>query len=84
MCSIRQAVAVQCQGTKYLPFTKVRACPAGCIDGDSLPLLGGTSPWEGLVEICAGNEYLPVDIATFSIHEANVLCRQMKLGTGKS
>lgn len=54
-----------------------------CVRGDVLPLIGGSSPREGLVEVCTGAGYLPVDIRTFTIREANVLCRQMDLGSGE-
>lgn len=54
-----------------------------CVRGDVLPLIGGSSPREGFVEVCTDAGYLPVDIRTFTIREANVLCRQMNLGSGE-
>lgn len=64
----------------------IRACPAdfppGCVRGDVLPLVGGLSSREGLVEVCLEVGYFPLDLKTFTVHEANVLCRQMELGSG--
>lgn len=54
----------------------------GCVKGDVLPLIGGLSSREGFVEVCAGAGYFPLDVASFTIREANVLCRQMELGSG--
>lgn len=48
-----------------------------------LPLIGGSSSREGLVEVCTDVGYIPVDLKTFTIREANVLCRQMELGSGE-
>lgn len=55
---------------------------AGCIVGHVLPLIGGASSSEGLVNVCTGTQYLPIDLETFTIREANVICRQMGLGSG--
>lgn len=55
----------------------------GCVKGDVLPLIGGLSSHEGFVELCAGAGYFPLDVASFTIREANVLCRQMELGSGR-
>ena len=51
--------------------------------GHVLSLIGGSNSAEGLVEICTPAGYLPVDVRTFTIKEANVLCRQMNLGSGE-
>lgn len=56
----------------------------GCVLGDITPLVGGTSPSEGLVEVCFGMAYRTVDLDSFRVYEAGVLCRQMGLGSGQS
>lgn len=54
-----------------------------CTDGDVLPLIGGSTAREGFVEVCVGGVFLPVSLRSFTIAEANVLCRQLNLGTGR-
>ena len=61
---------------------EVHVFTLGCAVGGVLPLVGGSTHREGLVDVCSGMEYLPVDVKTFGIHEASVLCRQMELGPG--
>lgn len=58
-----------------------------CTFGDiRTPLLGGTSESEGLVEVCINGSYYPVslDSGGFSVREATIICKQLKLGSGKS
>ena len=52
-----------------------------CTNGDIKPLIGGVSPKEGLVEVCAGSRFTHVSFLT--IFEASVMCRQLNQGTGK-
>lgn len=54
-----------------------------CTDGDVLPLIGGSTAREGFVEVCVGGVFLPVSLRSFTVTEANVLCRQLNLGTGR-
>ena len=57
---------------------------AVCVFGEVRPLLGGSSPQEGVVEVCAGEgQFFPVTLTEFTIREAGVLCRELNLGTGK-
>ena len=53
-----------------------------CVEGDVRPLIGGAATTEGFVEVCVGGRYLAVSPDAFTIAEANVLCRQLNLGTG--
>ncbi len=46
--------------------------------------MGGANPQQGLVEVCAGGVYVPIDDGSFTICEANVACRQLGLGGGKT
>ena len=67
-----------------LPVIFLHFLTDSCIQGDVLPLFGGTSAREGLVEVCTGQGFFPVDLNAFTIHEAAVLCRELGLGSGKS
>ena len=49
---------------------------AGCTDGD-IRLTGGSSLWEGRVEICQSNSYLRVCDDLWDELEASVVCRQL-------
>ena len=53
-----------------------------CSDGDVLPLVGGSMEGEGFVQVCLGGRYLPLATVTTTVLEANVICRQLGLGTG--
>ena len=46
-------------------------------------MVGGASPRQGLVEVCVSGVYVPIEDGSFTISEANVICRQLKLGGGK-
>lgn len=48
------------------------------------PLIGGTSPNEGVLEVCYEGEYLPVSLTGLTIAETNVVCRQLNLSTGNA
>ncbi len=54
----------------------------GCAEGDVRPLIGGSMATEGYMEVCVGGRFLAVSLDTFSVAEANVLCRQLNLGSG--
>ena len=50
-----------------------------------VPLLGGASVKDGLVEVCkVDTTFLPVslDDGRFSVREATVVCRELGLGNG--
>ena len=55
-----------------------------CSDGD-VRLIGGSSPYEGRVEVCINNNFGTVcDDGTWGTNEANVVCNQLQFGsTGK-
>ena len=58
-----------------------------CVHGDiRTPLLGGVSDDEGVVEVCVNGTYYPVSLnkGRFSVTEATVICKQLKLGNGSS
>lgn len=55
-----------------------------CEVGEVRPLVGGSSPLEGVLEVCAGEgEFLPVTLSDFSVLAAGVVCRQLGLATGQ-
>lgn len=56
----------------------------GCVDGDIHPLIGGVSTTEGLVEVCTEGGFFMVDLGSFTIAEASVICSQLDLGSGKT
>ena len=65
-------------------------CPCihivNCTHGDiRTPLLGGVADYEGLVEVCVEGAYYPVslDNGQFSVREATVICKQLRIGNGK-
>ena len=53
-----------------------------CRRGDIRPLTFGSSPSMGIVEVCLGERFLPVRQSDFTVAEANVICRQLDLGSG--
>ena len=57
-----------------------------CVHGDvRSPLLGGASEREGVVEVCVDGSYFPIslDNGRFSVREAIVICKQLRLGNGE-
>ena len=54
-----------------------------CSGNEIRPLIGGSSPQEGLVEVCFNGTFHWVSLNGISIAEAAVLCRQLKLGSSK-
>ena len=57
---------------------------AASCDGSTIrPLIGGTSPKEGLVEVCVRGENLRVLMSSVTVAEASVMCRQLNQGTGE-
>lgn len=53
-----------------------------CSDGDILPLVGGSTASEGYVQVCMGGRFTAVSLETTTVVEANVICRQLGLGSG--
>jgi len=52
-----------------------------CSDGD-VRLIGGSSPYEGRVEVCINNNFGTVcDDGTWGTNEANVVCNQLQFGS---
>lgn len=53
-----------------------------CSEGDVRPLVGGSTTSEGFVEVCIGGRFTAIGLDTTTVVEANVICRQLGLGSG--
>ena len=64
--------------TLIFPFP---ALGFACSDGD-VRLVGGSSPYEGRVEVCINNNFGTVcDDGTWGTNEATVVCNQLQFGS---
>ena len=62
-------------------YNIITAAGFSCTDGE-LRLDGGTSPYNGRVEVCVNNKFTTVcDDGTWGQPEAQVVCSQLKFTT---